>query len=165
MHTDGRALILTSAYVICRSLRTRPSGSIKGSTLHPLTKNISLHQTFQVSESSRMSHSHASSRGSQIISSTTYQISSYGSWSTDRTRRFDLMFRSWTTTQAKVSTLVSTLLESRLITQNHVTAMDQIRSTMTARTADLRLYLDYNPDPSKWALVSVRNAVTESSSG
>ncbi|KAG7531294.1 hypothetical protein FFLO_04472 [Filobasidium floriforme] len=30
--------------------------------------------------------------------------------------------------------------------------MDQIRSTMTARTADLRLYLDYNPDPSKWAV-------------
>ena len=25
---------------------------------------------------------------------------------------------------------------------------------MTARTADLRLYLDYNPDPSKWAVVS-----------
>ncbi|KAI5451946.1 ubiquitin-specific protease ubp15 [Naganishia albida] len=27
--------------------------------------------------------------------------------------------------------------------------MDQIRATMTARTSDLRLYLDYNPDPSR----------------
>ena len=95
--------MLTSAHVVSRSLRMRPSASIKGSTLHPLTKSIFLHQTFQVSESSRMSHSHASSRGSQITSSTTYQTSSYGSWSTDKTRRFDLMYRFWTMTQAKVS--------------------------------------------------------------
>lgn len=40
-------------------------------------------------------------------------------------------------------------------------AMDQIRSTMTARTADLRLYLDYNPDPSKWAVVG-RSGLGES---
>lgn len=28
-----------------------------------------------------------------------------------------------------------------------LTAMDQIRTSMTARTSDLRLYLDYNEDP------------------
>jgi hypothetical protein len=33
--------------------------------------------------------------------------------------------------------------------------MDHIRSNMTARTNDLRLYLDHNPDAAKFAAVSV----------
>jgi ubiquitin carboxyl-terminal hydrolase 7 len=37
-----------------------------------------------------------------------------------------------------------------------ITAMDYVRNNMAARTSDLRLYLDYNPDIAKFNAVSLK---------